>query len=77
MTSPHVANCCFSVFYQPPHHTPSSQLSLMKEHFCSNINKDLIYKLTSNLKIFKSSELELIFIEIINPKHKNVIVGFI
>ena len=31
----------------------------------------------NDLKIFKSKELESIFIEIINPKHKNVIVGCI
>ena len=41
------------------------------------IKWDLIYKLRNDLKIFKTKELESIFIEIINPKHKNVIVGCI
>ena len=37
--------------------------------------EDLIYKLKNDLNIFKSKELESIFIKIINPKHTNVIVG--
>ena len=41
------------------------------------VKKDLIYKLRNDLKIFKSKELESIFIEIINSKHKNVIAGCI
>ena len=39
------------------------------------IKEDLIYKLKNDFNIFKSKELESIFIEIINPKHTNVIVG--
>ena len=45
-----------------------------EEHFCK---EDLIYKLRNDLEILKSKELEYIFIEIVNPKHKNVIVGCI
>ena len=41
------------------------------------VKKDLIYKLRNDLKIFKSKELESAFIEIINSKHKNLIVGCI
>ena len=36
------------------------------------IKEGIIYKLRIDLKIFKSKKLESIFIEIINPKHKNV-----
>ena len=41
------------------------------------IKEDLIYKLRNDLKMFKNKELESIFAEIINPKHKNVIGGCI
>ena len=41
------------------------------------IKEDLIWKLRNDFKIFKSKELESIFFEIINPKHKSVIVGCI
>ena len=41
------------------------------------IKGDLIYKLRNDLKFFKSRELESIFIEKINSKNKNVIVGCI
>ena len=35
------------------------------------------YTLRDDLKIYKSKELETTFIEIINPKEKNIIVGCI
>ena len=37
----------------------------------------LSYRPRSDLCIYKSTELELIFIEILNPKKANVIVGSI
>ena len=36
---------------------------------------DIIYKMRNDLKILKSKMLESIFIEIINPNKKNLIVG--
>ena len=40
------------------------------------VKEDRIYKLKTDLKVFKSrGELESIFIEIINSKYKNVIVS--
>ena len=41
------------------------------------INNELSYTLRQDLCIYKSSELETIFIEIINPKKTNIIIGFI
>ena len=39
------------------------------------INNKLSYKLRQDLSIYKSSELESTFIEIINPKKTNIIIG--
>ena len=39
------------------------------------INKNINFKLRNDLKIYKHKELESIFIEIINRKGKNTIVG--
>ena len=41
------------------------------------INNKLSYKLRQDLCIYKSSELESTFIEIINPKKTNIIIGCI
>ena len=41
------------------------------------ISTDLSYKTRNDLKLYKSKELESIFIEIINKKDKNTIVGCI
>ena len=41
------------------------------------ISKDLSYKTRKDLKMYKSKELESIFIEIINKKGKNTIAGCI
>ena len=37
----------------------------------------LSYKRRNDLKIYKKNELESTFIEIVNPKKSNIIVGFI
>ena len=39
------------------------------------IKEDIIYKKRNDLKILKSKMLESIFIEIINPSRKNLMVG--
>ena len=41
------------------------------------INKDINFKIRNDLKIYKYKELESVFIEIINRKGKNTIVGCI
>ena len=41
------------------------------------ISTDLSYKTRNDLKMYKSKELESIFIEIINKKGKNIIIGWI
>ena len=41
------------------------------------INNKLSYKLGQDLCIYKSSELESIFIEMMNPKQTNIIIGCI
>ena len=41
------------------------------------INKNINYKLRKDLKIHKSKEVESIFIEIINKKERNIIIGCI
>ena len=41
------------------------------------ISSDLNYKVRDDLKAYKSKELETIFIEIINKKYKNYIIGCI
>ena len=37
----------------------------------------LLYKICNDLKIYKKFELECIFIEIINPRKSNIIVGVV
>ena len=39
------------------------------------IAKDLNYKVRNDLKVYKAKELESIFIEVINKKSKNYIIG--
>ena len=39
------------------------------------INNKINYKMRNNLQIYKSKELESIFIEIIESKGKNIIIG--
>ena len=39
------------------------------------IKKDTISKVRNDLKMYKSKSLESIFIEIIRPNNKNIVVG--
>ena len=55
-------------------HTPTEST---KEGSLLYISIDLSYKTRNDLKTYKSKELKSIFIEIINKKDKNTVVGYI
>ena len=55
-------------------HTPTGS---NKEGSLLYISIDLSYKTRNDLKTYKSKELKSIFIEIINKKDKNTVVGYI